>query len=64
MGNPARAKVMRKGGLEKRKGGIRPQGSPDFLEHLLPKPESACLPAFCFPPTLLMFKGAVPHRLL
>ena len=29
----------------------------DFLEHLPPKPESACLTALCFPPILLTFPG-------
>ena len=42
MGNPTHGKGHEEGGLTKRKGRIRPQGSPlDFLEHPSPKPESA-----------------------
>ena len=42
MGNPAHGKGHEEGGLRKRKGGIRLQGSPmDFNKHLPTKPESA-----------------------
>ena len=34
-----------------------------FLDHLPPKPESACLTALCFLLTLLTLTGAVPHHL-
>ena len=63
--NPARGKGHEEGGLTKRKGGIRPQGSPlYFLEHLPPKPESACFTVLCFPPTLLTLTGGLsPHHL-
>ena len=61
MGNLARGKGQEEGGLTKRKGGIRPQGSPmDFLEYLPPKPESACFTVLCFPPTLLTLTGGCP----
>ena len=62
MGNPARGKRHEEGGLTKHKGEIRPQGSPllDFLEHLPPKPESACFTVLCFPPTLLTLTGGCP----
>ena len=33
----------------------------DFLEHLPPKPESACLTALCFPPILLTLQGGYPR---
>ena len=45
------------------KGGIRPQGSPGLSQAFTPKPESACLTALCFPPTLLTLLGTVPHHL-
>ena len=32
----------------------------DFLEHLPPKPESACLTALCFSPTFLTLTGGCP----
>ena len=61
MGNPAHGKGHEEGGLTKCKGGIRPQGYPlDFLEHLPPKPESACFTVLCFPPTLLTLTGGCP----
>ena len=61
MGNPTRGKGHEEGGLTKCKGGIRPQGYPlDFLEHLPPKPESACFTVLCFPPILLTLTGALP----
>ena len=58
MGNLARGKGHEEGGLIIYKGGTRPQGSPlDILEHLPPKPESACLTALCFPSILLILQG-------
>ena len=61
MGNPACGKGHEEGGLIKRKGGIRPQGSPlDFLEHLPPEPKSVCFTILCFPPTLLTLTGGCP----
>ena len=61
MRNPTRGKGHEERGLTKRKGRIRPQGSPlDFLKHLPPKPESACFTVSCFPPTLLTLTGGCP----
>ena len=61
MGNLARGKGQEEGGLTKRKGGIRPQGSPmDFLEYLPPKPESACFTILCLSTTLLTLTGGYP----
>ena len=61
MRNPSHGKGHEEGGLTKRKGAIRPQGSPlDFLEHLPPKPESACFTVLYFPPTLLTLTGGCP----
>ena len=62
MGNPTRGKGLRKGPDMQRQD----QASgvpPDFLEHLPPKPESACLTALCFSLTLLTLTGTVPHHL-
>ena len=60
MGNPAHGKGHEEGGLTKRIGGIRPQGSPlDFLEHLPPEPKSVCFTILCFPPTLLTLQGGL-----
>ena len=57
------AKVMRKGPDMQRQD----QASgvpPDFLEHLPPKPESACLTALCFSLMLLTLTGAIPTTFL
>ena len=35
----------------------------DFLEHLPPKPESACLTALCFSLTFLTLTGTIPDHL-
>ena len=57
------AKVMRLRGLTgKGEPGLK-GASLDFLEHLPPKPESACLTALCFLLMLLTLTGAVPHHL-
>ena len=57
------AKVMRlRGPTGKGKSGLK-GASLDFLEHLPPKPESACCTALCFSLTLLTLTGAVPHHL-
>ena len=57
------AKVMRLRGLTgKGESGLK-GASLDLLEHLPPKPESACLTALCFSLTLLTLTGTVPHRL-
>ena len=57
------AKVMRLRGLTgKGEPGLK-GASLDFLEHLPPKPESACLTALCFLLTLLTLTGAVPQHL-
>ena len=61
MGNPAHGKCHEEGGLIKRKGGIRPQGSPlDFLEHLPPEPKSVCFTILCLSPTPLTLTGGYP----
>ena len=62
MGNPTLGKGLRKGPDMQRQD----QASgvpPDFLEHLPPKPESACLTALCFSLTLLTLTGAIRHHL-
>ena len=62
MGNPTRGKGLRKGPDMQRQD----QASgvpPDFLEHLPPKPESACLTTLCFSLTLLTLTGAIPDHL-
>ena len=61
MGNLVRGKGHEEGGLTKRKGGIRPQGSPlDFLEHLPPEPKSVCFTILCLSPTPLTLTGGYP----
>ena len=58
------AKVMRlRGPTGKGESGLK-GASLDFLEHLPPKPESACLTVLCFLFMLLTLTGAVPHHLL
>ena len=57
------AKVMRlRGPTGRGESGLN-GASLDFLEHLPPKPESACLTALCFLLMLLTLTGAVPHHL-
>ena len=57
------AKVMRlRGPTGKAESGLK-GASLDLLEHLPPKPESACLTALCFLLMLLTLTGAVPHHL-
>ena len=57
------AKVMRlRGPTGKGELGLK-GASMDSLEHLPPKPESACLTALCFLLPLLTLTGAVPHHL-
>ena len=57
------AKVMRLRGLTgKGEPGLK-GASLDFLEHLPPKPESACRTALCFSLTLLTLTEAVLHHL-
>ena len=54
------AKVMRlRGPTGKGESGLK-GALLDFLEHLSPKPESACCTALCFLLTLLTLTGAVP----
>ena len=54
------AKVMRlRGPTGKGESGLK-GALLDFLEHLSPKPESACCTALCFSLTLLTLTGAVP----
>ena len=61
MGNLVRGKGHEEGGLTKRKGGIRPQGSPlDFLEHLCPEPKSVCFTILFLSPTPLTLTGGCP----
>ena len=51
------AKVKRlRGPTGKGKSGLK-GASLYFLEHLPPKPESACLTALCIPPILLTLQG-------
>ena len=60
-GIPAMAKVMRKGAWQNAKARSGLEETPlGFLEHLPPKPESACLTALCFPPILLTLQGGYP----
>ena len=55
--NPPVAKVMRKEARHTQRWD-RASGVPlEILEHLLPKPESACFTVLCFPPTLLTLTG-------
>ena len=59
-GVPPVAKVMRlRGQTGKGESGLK-GASLDFLEHLPPKPESACHAALCFLLMLLTLTGAVP----
>ena len=59
-GIPPMAKVMRKGAWQNTRQD-QASGVPlDFLEHLPPKPESACFTVLCFPPTLLSLTGDCP----
>ena len=60
-GIPPVAKVMRKGAWHNTKvrSGLK-EKLLGFLEHLPPKPESACLTALCFPPILLTLQGGYP----
>ena len=64
-GIPPMAKVMRKGAWQNAKARSGLEETPlGFLEHLPPKPESACLTALCFPPILLTLQGAaIPNHL-
>ena len=57
------AKVMRLRGLTGKGESSLKGASLDFLEHLTPKPESACHTALCFLLILLTLTGAVPHQL-
>ena len=58
-GVPPVAKVMRLRGLTgKGESGLK-GASLDLLVHLPPKPESACLTALCFSPTLLTLYGGL-----
>ena len=58
--NPPVAKVMRKEARHIQRWD-RASGVPlEILEHLLPKPESACFTVLCFPPTLLTLTGCCP----
>ena len=58
------AKVMRlRSPTGKVESGLK-GASLDLLEHLPPKPESACLTVLCFLFMLLTLTGAVPHHLL
>ena len=57
------AKVMRlRGPTGKGESGLK-AASLEFLEHLTPKPESACHTALCFSLMLLTLTGAVPYHL-
>ena len=54
------AKVMRlRGPTGKGESGLK-GASLNFLEHLPPKPESACLTALCFPLILLTLQRGYP----
>ena len=66
--NPTHGKGHEEGGLTYAKAGSGLRGPLDILEHLPPKPESACLTALCFhlhfwhygglSPTTSLWKGA------
>ena len=64
MRNPAHAKVMRKEARHTQRQD-QASGVPlEILEHLPPKPESACFTVLCFPTTLLTLTGGLsPHHL-
>ena len=57
------AKVMRLRGPTGKSESGRKGALLDFLEHLPPKPESACRSALWFSLMLLTLTGAVPHHL-
>ena len=59
-GTPPVAKVMGKEAQHTQRWD-RASGVPlEILEHLPPKPESACFTVVCFPPTLLTLTGGCP----